>query len=40
MPEYQDENEEDTNNDTDYDKTVYRCKQDDIWITIEVPTSA
>lgn len=37
MPEYHDEKEEDTANNTDYDKTQYRCKTDDVWLTIEVP---
>jgi hypothetical protein len=37
MPEYKDEKEDDSNNDTEYDKTMYRCKEDDVWVTIEVP---
>jgi hypothetical protein len=40
MPQYKDEKEEDSNNDTEYDKTMYRCKTDDVWVTIEVPMPA
>ena len=37
MPEYKDSVEDDTENETKYDKTMYHCKKDDVWVTIEVP---
>jgi predicted RNA-binding Zn-ribbon protein involved in translation (DUF1610 family) len=37
MPQYHDENEDDASTGVNYDKTVYRCKNDDVWVTIEVP---
>jgi hypothetical protein len=37
MPQYKDEKEDDSNNDVEYDKTLYRCREDDVWVTIEVP---
>ncbi len=37
MPEYKNEEEDDSSNDTKYDKTIYRCKADDVWVTLEEP---
>ena len=37
MAEYKDEDEDDTENDTEYEKTMFRCKNCDTWVTLEVP---